>query len=300
MAKQIKPDVDEISLAFQPANLKKFLMRKDAANGDHETIVTMFQKIINTLKKGVGVMDKDQMVKELITNKAYPFTKEDQAYLEGLDEARLGELVKFKKEEVKDPEKKLDDEAKAELEKAFNKEHEEKLRKEIEAEVTEKMTEEKEGVDAAVTELKKEVVDLKKGIEDAGVKTQKEVDARRKVEYTTFIKEKNVPGDVDKMVATLVKLRESDKDAFESYKESLEEMGKTLSASGLFAEVGAQGDGDAGDSAYIKLQKEKVEVMKEDTNLSETEAWRRVIKDKAELYKEYMKERKAAVKTSNE
>jgi GTP cyclohydrolase II len=162
------------------------------------------------------------------------------------------------------------------------------------------MTKEKEGTDAAISELKKEVTDLKKDIETANVTTQKEINARRKVEYTTFIKEKNVPGDVDKMVATLIKLRESDKDAFKSYKESLEEMGKTLSASGFFVEVGGQGDGNAGDSAYIKLQKEKVDVMKKDTTLSENDAWRIVIKDKAELYKEYTKERKAAARTSNE
>jgi hypothetical protein len=206
MTRRIKPYIDEISLAFNPANTKKFHMRKDKDK---------FKKGGSIMPKAVEVLEsKDKMFKEA----------EIVAFLDTLgkdqftDENREMVLGSFKlMGMVKDqlPEKFVEKLVKAvpELKDAFTitevKEvkfpaDETKIRKEIEAELRKEMKLEK---DASVIKLEGVVETMKKELSGTKVALDKEREIRELAEIKTFVKDKNIPGDIEKVSRTILLAR---------------------------------------------------------------------------------------------
>lgn len=233
---------------------------------------SMLQKVLNKFfKKGDNKnMDKAQMIELLIKDEKYPFGKDDQSALEGMSETMLKWLVDVKKDQIDE------DELRAEI------------KRELEAPGADKI----KLLDDQVITLKTTIETLTTEVNDTKIIAQNEADERKKMEFTQLIKDKNIPGDIEKLVKTMLALSKGDAEVFETYKESLEVAGQSLTAAGIFSELGSGSGSDSGESAYVKLQSLKVEAMKSDSNLSETQAWKAVVRGNQKLYKEYMAESK--------
>lgn len=270
MPKQIKPTVKEISLAFDPANMKKFLLRKEAQKGNG----------------GDNKMAKEAIIKALVEGDEYPFVKDDTEWLNSLSEETLTKMQTFKKEKVDK------DAIKAELRKEVEAEIKEQVRKDLEKEIREQIKTELEKdkkTDPEILNLKKEL----KESQDVISVMQKELEDERNLRLTkemeAFIKDNGVPGDAEKLTKTLVSLKKSNEEAFVSMKESLKAAGDAVLAAGVFSEIGHGGDSDVS-SAYQRLQKEKEKIMEKD-KIGEAAAWKKAIRDNPTLYKEYIEKR---------
>lgn len=253
---------------------------------DHE--VAIWTRLANALrnksKKGDLKMDKKAMIKSLVEDKEYPFTKENQEWLEGQDEKVLGILMKMKIQPEVD-EGKIREDIRKDLEPQIRAE----LKKELEKDGKTVITELKD----ELTALKKEVTGTKDALKKANDKIEAAEDKTAEMEFVNFVKENTIPGDVKEIVKTMLLMSKMSPEMLKTYKGTLKAAGDAIVAAGAFSEIGAEGDGAiVKDNAYIKLQAKKVELMNKDTDLSETKAWRAAIKENPELYKEYMKETK--------
>jgi len=168
-----------------------------------------------------------------------------------------------------------------------------KIRKEIETELRKEMKMEK---DAAVIELEGVVETLSKELKNTTTALDKEREIRELAEIRTFVKEKNVPGDIEKVSRTLLLARRANPELGKDIETTLASAGAALEAAGVFSEVGKSTPGETGEAAFEKLQKMVTEVMEKDSNLPQEKAWERVVKQNSELYKQYTAERSAAVK----
>jgi hypothetical protein len=72
--------------------------------------------------------------------------------------------------------------------------------------------------------------------------------------------------------------------------DQFEVMSNKLKAAGVFSELGNTGEG-SGDGAYAKLKKMVETHLTENSNATPAKAWKNVVRDNPELYKEYLKER---------
>jgi hypothetical protein len=306
MTRRIKPYIDEISLAFNPANTKKFHIRKDK-----------FKKGGSIMPKAVEVLEsKDKMFKEaeivafLDTLGKDQFTKDNRELILG-----SFKLMGMVKDQL--PDKFVEELVKAvpELKDAFTitevKEvkfpaDETKIRKEIEAELRKEMKLEK---DASVIKLEGVVETMKKELSDTKVALDKEREIRELAEIKTFVKDKNelaeiktfvkdknIPGDIEKVSRTILLARRANSEMAKDFEDTLASTGAALTAAGVFSETGASGKGDLSNTAYEKLQKKVAEVMEKDTKLEQHKAWEGVIRQNAELYKEYTAERVTATR----
>ena len=295
MARRIKPYIDEISLAFNPANKKKFHMRKDE---------NKFKKGGSIMPKAVEILEsKDGMFKEAEFNAFLDTLGKDQL----TDENRELVMGSFKLlGVVKDqlPKGFIEGLVKAipELKPTFTivktekvnfPADETKIRKEIEAELRKEMKLEK---DQAVVKLEGEIETFKKELKTTIEALDKEREIRELAEIRTFIKEKNVPGDIEKTSRTLLLARRANPELGKDIETMLKSTGEALTAAGIFSELGKSSDGPAGGRAWDKLQAKVAEVMGKDTKLEQHKAWEKIIKENSELYKEYTADRAVETK----
>jgi len=267
-------------------NAAKNLLEKGFSKQD-----SMLQKVLSKFfKKGDSSMDKAKMIELLITDERYPFGKDDQPTLEQLEVKTLQLMVDMKKDGIDE----------AAIREKLTKELTKSLTKDLTKMLTEKITKDlKLSSDDKVKLLNDEIATFKttiekltKEINDTKAMAMAEADVRKTMEFTQFIKDNNVPGDIEKLTKTMLGLSKGDPEIFKTYKESLQAAGAALTAAGVFSEVGGVGDGESSDSAYLQLQSLKVEAMKKDSNLTELKAWKAVIKGNSKLYQEYMAEKK--------
>lgn len=169
---------------------------------------------------------------------------------------------------------------------------EKKIRKEVEAELRKEMKLEK---DAAVVKLEGVVETMKKELGDTKTALDKEKEIRELAEIQTFIKDKNIPGDIEKMSRTILLARKANPEMAKDLEETLAATGAALEAAGVFSEAGGSGDGDPSGSAFEKLQKMVTETMEND-KLESQDAWAKVVRQNAALYKEYTQGQAAAIK----
>lgn len=170
---------------------------------------------------------------------------------------------------------------------------EKKIRQEIKAELRKEMKLEK---DAAIVELEGKIETFKEELGETKTALDKEREIRELVEIRTFIKDSNVPGDIEKVSRTILLARRANPEMAKDIENTLASAGAALVAAGVFSELGASGKGDLSDTAYKQLQKKVTEAMEKDNKLEQHKAWENVIRQNAELYKEYTAEQTAATK----
>ena len=140
-----------------------------------------------------------------------------------------------------------------------------------------------EGLQGEIRALQDEVVESKK-------KASEETEKRRMLEIGADLQDKKVVGDIEKMTKTIFALEKVSPELAKDMLEQFQSMSVKLKAAGLFTEIGSVTEGDAEDS-YEKM-KAKVDVILEtDSNITPAKAWKNVIRDNPELYKEYLKKR---------
>lgn len=140
-----------------------------------------------------------------------------------------------------------------------------------------------DGLQNEIKALQTEVVESKKL---ANVEAEKS----RMLEITANLQEKEVVGDVEKMTKTIFALEKVSPELAEDMIQQFQSMSEKLKAAGLFSEVGSGAEGKPGDP-YEKMKVKVDEILAADSNITPAKAWKNVIKDNPELYKEYLKMR---------
>jgi len=275
--------VNEISLAFNPANRKQFIMRKDME-------VTMFDKIIEMLKDG-DIKFKEEELQKFF--KEVKLSDEGQGAVlaiakivkstdEHISDDFFGKLVKAVPEFTKLAQI-------VEIKSEPNKEALEQLVKDITKEVEEELRKESDMGDDVIKLMKDEITELKKD-RDQGVKDlETEKDIRIKTEIKALVKDGNFPGDFDDTVELLAELKKTSESVYDKTVTAFEKSAKIMEAAGLFKETGAVGDGNPADTAYDELMVKVETYMKENDKATVPEAMKAVARANKDLYREQFK-----------
>ncbi|MCK4498893.1 ATP-dependent Clp protease proteolytic subunit [Candidatus Babeliales bacterium] len=147
-----------------------------------------------------------------------------------------------------------------------------------------------ESLMATIQTLQDEVQGLRTDLEASQKVTETEREARRMLEIKNSLKDLELIGDLEKMTKTIFMLENISAEAAQDMIDQFKETSEKLKAAGIFTEVGSGSDGAAG-SAYAKLKKLVEAKLSEDSNITPAKAWKNVIRDNPETYKEYLKER---------
>ena len=296
--KQIKPYVEEISLAFDPANKKKFILMKEGIMPNLVEVLTSKDEMFKGKEVGafLDALVKDQKLTQDGSDAIQGALRVLYAFKDGIPRGILSNLAKSIPDYA-DFAIPVDEDADArearfakELETAKNdfleKEKgklEADLRKQIEKEM--KKDGDPKALQARVDQLEKDIKDSKTEIADSKKEAEKAKDDARLVALKAMVKEINVIGDVDKHANTIFSLEKISADLAKDYIDQLKDVKTRLDAAGMFSELGLEGPSESG-SAYEKLVK-VVEGLTKEGKLSQSEAWRKAAKDNPELYKEY-------------
>jgi hypothetical protein len=282
MPTRIKPKVEEISLAYNPANRRKFIMHKEQEGGE------------KGMKYAISLLEKDASVEHEVD--FLKFLKE-QKISEDATEALVGayRLTVLHKDG-------LPKTFAASMQKSFpgifgtsrsekeiRKDVEKELRPVLEKEIREAV--EKESAMAKDVEVKKlsdELEAMRKDSEETKKQLAIEKDIRRTSELEKEITSYGVVGDIPEMVKTVLAIEkvnpELAKDTMKSYKK----MGDAFSAVSLFKEFGSSRPGE--DTATGQLQKLVKDKMDKNPNMSEKDAMVAVGRENPKLYRQYNKE----------
>ncbi len=275
MARRIRVHAEEVSLAYNPANKRKFIMTKEAE--------TMYEELIAILKTA------EPLSKETELDAAFKTLKlSDKAV--GMVKGALRILSKCKDELPKgifNALAKIAPDYEGFVVLGATKEE---LRKEVEVDLTKEITEKlraefgdavtlKQSLDVALTE--------NKSLKDQLV-TEK--DAKRMLEIASELKKDKIIGDIDKMAKVLFSLEKISPDLAKDAREEYKKSSDKLAEFGLDAEVGSAGDGSQGETAWKEIQAKKDALMAKDTKLSEGDALAKVLKDNPGLYNRYLAE----------
>ena len=261
MATRIIPKVKEISLAFNPANKRKFILHKDEKGGE-----------IMKIEDLKTVEDFQAFLKEQKVS-------DDAAAL--LTDVFMSSVVQ------KDLKAEIEKEIKAKLEKdvraAAEKDLREKLEKEIQAKVEKEVGMTK---DAEIQKLSETVTALQKETDETKTLLMIEKDARRVTELEKEIKATGVPGDITKMAKDFLEIEKVNPELAKNVMSSYKEFGTAIKAAEVFKEHGSSGEGASG-TAYEELRKIAKEEMKKDKDLSELDAFALAARQNPSLYREY-------------
>ena len=284
MATRIKPKVNEISLAFNPANKRKFILHKEEGG--------------KAMKYAISILEKDDQVDH---EKEFLAFLKDQKLSDETAEALHGvyRLMIMTKDNlpatfaanlhksfptISEPfTPKVDEKAAKKVEKELR----EKLEKEIQAKVEKEMGMTK---DVEIQKLSETVAELQKESDENKKLLIVEKDARRFAELEKEIRSFEVPGDIAKMAKDALDAEKVSPEFGTRIMERFREFGTAFKASGdLFKEFGSSREGEE-DSALGRLKKIVKEKMEKDKDLTETVAFSQAAKDNPELYREYNKE----------
>lgn len=287
MTISLKPKVQEISLAFNPANKRRFILHKDEKGGDD-----MSENVSNILKKDAspGEAAFMQFLKEQKVDSdasealcsAYRLLELSKDSLPGGFQAKLHksfpeilELFGVPKDMKKD---------RAEIEKEVKAAVEKDIREAVEKEM--KMTKDEE-----VVVLQKDIEVLQKELQANKDALAVEKDARRSMELRKEIEGFGVPGDIGKMAKDVLDAEKANPELGERILASFKEMGTAFKASSdMFKEFGSSGAGEDTNSVSSKISKLVKDKMIANADLQELEARRLVMKENPALYSEYNKD----------
>ena len=140
-----------------------------------------------------------------------------------------------------------------------------------------------EGLQGEIKTLQDEVVESKK---KAGEETEK----RRMLEISADLQDKKIVGDIEKMTKTIFALEKVSPELAADMVEQFQAMSEKLKAAGIFTEIGSGAEGKV-EPPYEKMKAEVDKILAADSNITPAKAWKNVIRDNPELYKEYLKKR---------
>jgi len=282
LAQQIKPFIEEISLAFNPANRRQFILRKDMEE-------TMFDKLIEMLKDQevkfkepeLLAFCKEAKLSEEGQNAILAISKIVRATDKDIPDVVFGKLAKAipelaKLAQVVEVPVAPDLEALKTLKETLTKEIEIELRKETDM------------GDTVIAVMKKDMEDLKTEKAQMQKDMQLIKDKALEIEIKSLVKDEGFVGDFDGNVKLLVGLKKADESLFDQTVESFKSSAKLMKAAGLFSEIGSGSHETKpeGKSASDKLIEIAKELRKDDPTLSEPESMKKAARANLDLYKE--------------
>lgn len=292
MSRQIKPDVDEISLAFDPANRKKFFMQKEGGQEGMDKLIEILMskdKMFKEAKieKFLKDLDASDEVKDAIRGSLKILTSYKDQLPATLNEQLIKAVPELKNllsvsAPISDEDRKK---IEKETEKKLTKEIEKRLTKEIETKLEKAQGDD----DKQIKLLKDEIETLRKEIKVEKETAEKERDIRRINEIKTLIKDNGIPGDLEKVSKVMLTLEKMSPEVSKDVQEMLNQAGVMIKASAAFGEFGGTGGGtDKSDKAYEKLNDMVTEAMTKDKTLSVGKAWENVVRANPDLYQEHV------------
>jgi hypothetical protein len=278
MARRIRVHTEEVSLAYNPANKRKFIMTKEAE--------TMYEELIAILKTA------EPLSKETELDTAFTAMKlSDKAV--GMVKGALRILSKCKDELPKGIFNALAKVAPDYEGFVVLGATKEELRKEVEVDLTREITEKlrKEFGDAVTLKQSLDVTLAENKLLKDQLVTEK--DAKRMLEIASELKKDKIIGDIDKMAKVLFSLEKISPDLAKDAREEYKKSSDKLAAFGLDSEEGSAGDGSQGETAWKEIQAKKDDLMTKDAKLSEADALTKVLKENPGLYNRYLAENKS-------
>jgi len=296
--RRIVPTIREISLAYNPKNQQRFLMRKDD-NDDFDEVDSRLLKILNKSKGGNSMEkllellkdeklreDQEAFEKELdIIAKDENFADETVSAIkaarsvivtskDNLPENFVEDLINAVKPAKIDTEK---------LKKDLRKELEDEIRKELEKEMN-------KSDDERITSLLKANEEMKKALDVVKAQAEKEREIRKTAELKRLIKDKHIPGDANLIVSTLLKAEKVSKELYDNILTSLTKAGEAIET--VFKETGTSLEADEATDVEGKLNKLVDQLMEKDEKLTRAEAMVKIGKENPELWNLYRQGRK--------
>ena len=296
--RRIVPTIREISLAYNPKNQQRFLMRKDD-NDDFDEVDSRLLKILNKSKGGNSMEkllellkdeklreDQEAFEKELdIIAKDENFADETVSAIkaarsvivtskDNLPENFVEDLINAVKPAKIDTEK---------LKKDLRKELEDEIRKELEKEMN-------KSDDERITSLLKANEEMKKALDVVKAQAEKEREIRKTAELKRLIKDKLIPGDANLIVSTLLKAEKVSKELYDNILTSLTKAGEAIET--VFKETGTSLEADEATDVEGKLNKLVDQLMEKDEKLTRAEAMVKIGKENPELWNLYRQGRK--------
>jgi len=287
MTISIKPTVQEVSLAFNPANRRKFILHKDEEGGEEmsENVMSILKKDASTEEAAFMDFLKEQKVDaetSAALSSAYRLLEiskdslpKDFAAKLQKDFPAISNFFAVPKDMKKEREE-IEKEVKATLEK--------EIRTAVEKEM--KMTKDEE-----LVVLQKDIEVLQKELNLNKEALAVEKDARRSMELQKEIEGFGIPGDLNKLAKDVLDAEKVNPELGGRILASYKEMGTAFKASSdMFKEFGSSGPGEDADSVSGKINKLVKDKILAKEGLTELEARREVMKENPALYAEYNKE----------
>lgn len=295
-ARQIKPDVDEISLAFDPANRKKFFMQKEGGQEGMDKLIEILKskdKMFKEAKieKFLKDLDTSDEVKDAVRGSLKILTSYKDQIPATLNEQLIKAVPELKDLLSVSVPATLSDEDWKKIEKEAEKRLTKEIEKRLTKEITAKLEKAQGDGDKQIKLLKDEIEVLRKDVKTEKETAEKERDIRRINEIQALIKDKGIPGDPEKISKVMLTLEKMSPEVSKDVQEMLNQAGVMIKASAVFGEFGGVGSGDiaAGDKAYEKLNDMVTEAMTKDKSLSVGKAWENVVRANPNLYQEHVK-----------
>jgi len=109
-------------------------------------------------------------------------------------------------------------------------------------------------------------------------------------EIKASLQDDGVVGDIEKMTKTIFALENVSSELAQDMIAQFKTMSEKLKAAGIFTELGSNNEGNVEDP-YDTLKKKVDESLEVNSNITPAKAWKNVIRDNPELYKEYLKDK---------
>lgn len=289
MARRIKPYVEEVSLAINPANKKRFFLFKET-NMD----LTQVKSII--LEKDSS--KRESLIKALLKERIDLYPTANVMFTLLNEKSSDEDCKKF----LSSFETLLKDVPKVEtpiqpsiedLKKDLKKDLEENLRKEIKEELEKesKTSPEFKLLKDQVSQMQKDLKSTQETLEKERKDNSETKNKLRKAEVKEMFNDFGAIGDLDKMVERFVKLEKLDKESAQDYLDGIKENATMFKENGFSSEVGSSGVGSKIETSDGKIMILAKEEMKKDVKLTLDKAIQSVLRTNPELYKEHTKTR---------
>jgi hypothetical protein len=284
MARRIKPYVEEVSLAINPANKKRFFLFKET-NMDLTQVKSIIlekdsgkrESLIKTmLKERIDLFPTANIMFNLLNDKAT-----DDVYQNFV--TQLNTLIGTPKVEI--PIQPSIEDLKKDLEINLRKEIKEELEKESKISPDFKLLKDQ------VSQMQKDLKSTQETLEKERKDNTETKTKLRKAEVKEMFNDFEAIGDLDKMVERFVKLEKLDKESAQDYLEGIKENAKMFKESGFSSEIGSSGVGSKIETSDGKIMILAKEEMKKDVKLTLDKAIQSVLRANPELYKEHTKTR---------
>jgi len=286
MARRIKPYVEEVSLAINPANKKRFFLFKET---DMDLI--KLKSIISEKDSG----KRESLIKEMLKDRLdlYPVVSimfnllndkssdEDCKKFIATVESLLKDVPKPEQINKEDLKKGLE----AELKENLRKEIREELEKDSKASPEFKLLKDQ------VLQMQKDLKSTQETLEKERKDNSETKGKLRRAEVREMFNEIEAIGDLDKMVDRFIKLEKLDKEIAQEYFDGIKENTLMIKEAGYLSEIGSSGSGSNFKTSDDKIMVLAKEEMKKDSNLSLDKAINFVLKANPDLYKDHMKRR---------